>query len=174
MPKRQRKIYSRPRKRFDKKTIQEENALINRYGLKTRREVWKADFAIRKMRNIAKKLITASEDEKKSFIAKHKTEGFAVETISDVLALTKEDYLKRRLQSVVVKKGMATTHKQARQFITHKHVSINGSIINTPSHLTTSEEESSITIDVSLPSKKELTSDEKELLEQIKHKGEEK
>jgi small subunit ribosomal protein S4 len=173
MPIRSKKIYNRPRKMFDKKIMKEEQALVKRYGLKNRREVWKAGFAIGKIRDIAKELISASDEDKKKFVQQQKEKGFSVETISDVLALNVEDYLKRRLQSILVKKGLCTKPKQARQFITHKHVSINKNIINAPSHLTTAEEEQSISLDIALPAKK-LTKDEETLLEEIKHKEEPK
>ena len=158
---------------FDKKIMAEEQALVARYGLKNRREVWKAGFAIGKIRDIAKKLIGAPDEDKAKFVKQQKEKGFPVETIADVLALNTEDYLKRRLQSILVRKGLCTKPKQARQFITHKHVSINKNIINAPSHLTTAEEELDISLDIALPAKK-LTKDEEELLQKIKHKEEEK
>jgi len=169
MPIRSKKIYNRPKKMFDKKIMSEEQALVKRYGLKNRREVWKAGFAIGKIRDIAKKLIGGSDEDKEKFVKQQKEKGFPVETIADVLALNTEDYLKRRLQSILVKKGLCTKPKQARQFITHKHVSINKNIINAPSHLTTAKEEQEINLDIALPAKK-LTKDEEELLQEIKHK----
>jgi len=79
------------------------------------------------------------------------------------------------LQSIVVAKGMAQTHKQARQFITHKHVKVNGSIISAPRHLTTLEEESNIELNLSMPQKKVISDEEKDLLRKLKHeKPEEK
>jgi small subunit ribosomal protein S4 len=154
MPKRKRKAFNRPRKLFDSTRIKEENNLIKKYGLKNKREVWRADFAIEKIRNIAKKLITASPEEKQKFIDKQKSRGFEIETIAGVLGLGKEDYLKRRLQSVVTKKKLSQTPRQARQFIAHKHVTIAGNIIDSPSHLTTLKEEADLDLIVRLPIKK--------------------
>lgn len=170
MPKRKHKKYNRPKKLYDKAIIKEENNLITKYGLKNRREVWRADYAIGRIRRIAKTLIAADEDKKNEFIERQKNKGFNVETIADVLALSKEDYLKRRLQSIVVTKKFATTHKQARQFITHKHVLLNGKYIDAPSHLTTLKEESSINIDLKLPEKKQISDAEKEILNKLKPK----
>jgi len=62
---------------------------------------------------------------------------------------------------------LARTHKQARQFITHKHVTIDNKIINSPSHLTTLKEEKLLQLKLSLPGKKELTSEEKEFLKHM-------
>ena len=144
MPIRKHKKFSRPRKMFDIALIKEEQNLIKKYGLKSRREVWRASFAVEKMRNLAKELITADEKLKKEFVERQASKGFNVASIADVLALGKEDYLKRRLQSVIVAKKLAQTHKQARQLITHKHVKLKGHFINSPSHLTTIEEENSL------------------------------
>ncbi len=170
MPKRKRKMFTRPRKLYESKRIADENVLVKKYGLKNKREIWKANFAVEKIRKIAKDLITAPEEKKQKFIEKQKARGFAVNSIADILGLTNEDYLKRRLQSILVKKGLVTTPKQARQFIVHKHVTIFGNKINIPSHLTTVEEEANVELKLVRPIKKEeLKSEEKAFLEEIKN-----
>ena len=65
---RKKKKYSRPRKLFDKIRIEEENELIKKYGLKNKKEIWKADSAIGRVRNQAKNLITADSEEQKKLI----------------------------------------------------------------------------------------------------------
>ena len=155
---------------FDIVLIKEEKNLIKRYGLKNRREVWKASFAVEKIRNIAKTLIAADETKKEEFVSRQAAKGFKVSSIADVLALGKEDYLKRRLQSIVVAKGLAKTHKQARQAIVHKCIKIDGHFINSPSHLTTVEEEAGIESTIKFVEKKEMTSEEKKFLESMKGK----
>jgi len=157
---------------YDVAIMKEEQGLIKKYGLKTRREVWKADRVISTIRNIAKTLITADEKEKQSFIERQAKKGFKVETIADVLGLNKEDLLKRRIQSIIVEKKFALTYKQARQLITHKHVRINGKVIDSPAHLTTLEEEANIEVNISIPQEKVISKEEKELLEKMKIKPE--
>ena len=83
----------------------------------------------------AKKLISAGPEEQKALFNRLKKMGFAVNSIGDILALEKEDYLNRRLQTILVHKKLATTSKSARQLITHKHVLINGEVVNTPSYI---------------------------------------
>jgi small subunit ribosomal protein S4 len=168
MPIRKHQKFNRPKKIFDITVIKEEQALIKKYGLKNRREVWKADFAIGKIRNIAKSLITADKEKQDKFLETQKEKGFNVESIADVLGLKKEDYLKRRLQSLVFQKGIAKTPKQARQAITHKQIKIKGSIINSPSHLTTLKEEMTIEPTREITPKKEMSNEEKQVLNQIK------
>ncbi len=144
MPKRKQKKYSRPKRPYDKERIQDEDSLVKKYGLKNKKEIWKAGAAIEKIRGQAKSLLTKSEKEQEKFMEKLKKSGFDVNSIADILSLNKEDYLKRRLQSIVVKKGLATTPRQARQFIVHKHISINKEIINAPSYIVPIETEGKI------------------------------
>ncbi|MDP3026106.1 MAG: 30S ribosomal protein S4 [Nanoarchaeota archaeon] len=163
MPKRKRKQHSRPRRPFDKVRIGEENVLKEKYGLKNKKEIWKADSAIAKVRNLAKRLITKSDEEKRTFIERLQKVGFKVEKIADALALDKEDWLKRRLQTIIFMKKFASTPKQARQFVAHKHVSVGDRIINIPSYQVSLEEEPSVRLNLVL--KKE---NKKSKIEEIK------
>ncbi|MEM0465141.1 MAG: 30S ribosomal protein S4 [Candidatus Pacearchaeota archaeon] len=147
---RKHKKYSRPKKPYDKIRIQEEHLLIEKYGLKNKKEIWKADAAIARIRNRAKKLITKSEEEKQKFVEKLQKQGFKINTISDALGLDKEDYLKRRLQTIVFEKKLANSPKQARQLIVHKHVSIGNQIVSVPSYLVNLEEEPKIKLNIVL------------------------
>jgi len=164
------KKYKKPRKKFDKLRIEEENILIKRYGLKNKREIWKAEAEIKKIRNKAKKLITKSDEEKERLIVKLKKTGFEVNNIADVLGLDKEDLLKRRLQTILVKKKLVTTPGQARQSITHKKVMIGNKKINSPSYIVPIDKENEISI---VPLKKKVKKKEergKEKSEEIKER----
>lgn len=165
MPKRKRKKYSRPQRPFDKARIQEENILRDKYGLKNKKEIWKADAAIGRIRNLAKQLIIKSEEEKQAFVEKLQAKGFAVNSIADSLALDKEDWLKRRLQTLVFTKKLARTPKQARQLVAHKQVSVGNRTINIPSYQVSLEQESQIKLNIVLKTPKNL---KKELKEKIK------
>lgn len=165
--KRQKKKYSRPRKPFDKTRIDEENILRERYGLKNKKEIWKADASIRRIRNLAKELITKSEEEKQAFVERLQKKGFQVENLADALALNKEDWLKRRLQTVVHAKKLTTTPKQSRQFITHKHVTINGKFVNIPSYQVSLEEEPNVKLEIELKIQKPKKSKVEEIKEEI-------
>jgi small subunit ribosomal protein S4 len=133
--------YSRPKKPFDKIRMEEENVLVEKYGLKNKKEIWKADSEISRIRGLAKTLIVKSDEEKNAFINRLQKQGFNVSSLAEVLTLNKEDLLKRRLQTIVAQKGLANTPKQARQFITHKHISVNGRVVNIPSYMVALEEE---------------------------------
>jgi len=62
----------------------------------------------------------------------------------DILLLTVEDILRRRLQSLVFEKGFAKTIYQARQFVVHGHIQVRGKKINAPSYIVKKEEEDMI------------------------------
>lgn len=143
---RKHKKYSRPRKLYESQRIADENVLVENYGLKSKREIWRTEARVRYFRTRAKQLITASQKEQESLFNKLRTLGLNVSSVADVLALNKEDLLKRRLSSVLVAKNMATTPKQARQMITHKRVFIEGTIVNSPGYLVSVNDENHISI----------------------------
>jgi small subunit ribosomal protein S4 len=55
--------------------------------------------------------------------------------LDDVLDLQIEDILERRLQTIVFRRNMANSIHQARQLIVHRHISIDGKRISSPSYL---------------------------------------
>ncbi len=144
--KRKHKLYSRPKKLYDKPRIEEEGQIVKKFGLKNKREIWKAQAKVDSMREKAKKLISASEEDKNAFFERLNKIGLNVHSIADVLSLTKEDYLGRRLQTVVASKNLAPTVKAARQLITHKKVIVNGGIVNSPAYVVPVELEDKISI----------------------------
>jgi small subunit ribosomal protein S4 len=148
MPKRKHQKFNKPKRPFDKKRIDEEKKIVNKYGLKNKKEIWKAETEVDKLRNQAKKLLTKSEEEQKKFVERMKKQGFQVERIADILGLDKQDYLNRRLQTILHKKKIANTPKQARQFIVHKHVTIGDNVVNAPSYMVPVEQEEKISLKI--------------------------
>ncbi len=142
--KRKRKRFSKPKKIYELKRIISENILIKKYGLKNKKEIWKAKSSISRFRKRAKKLISENTEKKEKFFKKLNKIGFKTENISDVLALNEEDLLERRLQTFVFKKKIANSPKQARQLIVHKRILVNGNVVNTPSFLITKNLEDNI------------------------------
>lgn len=133
--KRKHKIYSRPKRPFDKARIDEEKGIKKEFGLKNKKEIWKSEAKIKTIREKAKKLISAGKEEQQVLFEQLKKIGLSVDSIADVLGLEKKDYLKRRLQTILVKKKLATTAKSARQLITHKKVLVNRKVIDSPSYI---------------------------------------
>jgi small subunit ribosomal protein S4 len=133
--KRKHKIYSRPKRPFDKARIDEEAIIKKEFGLKNKQEIWKADAKIKSARKKAKGLISAKPEKQKELFDRLKKIGLEVNSISDILGLDKRDYLKRRLQTVVLEKKLANTINSARQLITHKKVLVDGGIVSSPSYI---------------------------------------
>ncbi len=144
--KRKHKSYSRPKRPFDKTRIEEEAKIKEEYGLKNKIEIWKANSQIKSIREKAKNLISAGQDKQKALFDRLKKIGFRADSISDVLSLEKEDYLNRRLQTIVFKKRIARSPKHARQMIVHKKILVNGRAVNSPSYIVPVEFEEKISV----------------------------
>ncbi len=162
--KRKHKTYSRPKRPFNKGRIDEEAEIKKEFGLKNKREIWKAEAKVKSIREKAKKLISASPEEQRALFEKLKKMGLKVSSITDVLSLDKSDYLKRRLQTIVANKKLATTLKSARQLIIHKKVVVDGEIVDSPSYIVSVDLEKKISIKARKKkhAKKEIKSEEKQ------------
>ena len=163
--KRKHKIYSRPKRPFEKGRIEEENKIREEFGLKNKREIWRAEAKVKTMREKAKQLISAPVERQKALFEQLNKLGIKVKSIPDVLSLSKEDYMKRRLQTVLVKKRLAQTMKAARQLIVHKKVMIESKVVSIPSYIVPVELEEKISVKAKKPKKKiieEKVSEEKD------------
>lgn len=132
------KTYSKPRRPWDKSRIEEERKMMRSYGLKRKREIWKAASLLRAYRQRARNLAAVkNEVEEKRLLEKLYKLGLLEKdaTLTDVLGLTVDNLLERRLQTIVVKKGLANTMKQARQLITHGHIAIDKRKVIFPSFM---------------------------------------
>ncbi|MHB1662724.1 MAG: 30S ribosomal protein S4, partial [Thermoplasmataceae archaeon] len=65
-------------------------------------------------------------------------------SLDDILSLNIDNVLERRLQTLVYRKSLAKTIVQARQLITHGHISMNGRRVTIPGMLVEQSEEESI------------------------------
>ena len=130
-PKKQRRKYSKPSHPWQRTRLEEEKIIKNEYSLKNKKELWKMNSLLSKFKAQTKILIrkTGEQGEKETneFLNKlTKLNLIPANTpIEDVLNLTIKDVLERRLQTVVYRKGLGKTMKQARQFITHGHIIVN-------------------------------------------------
>jgi small subunit ribosomal protein S4 len=148
MVKRKSNLYSRPKKAFDSARIAEEGIIVKKYGLKNKKEIWKAKSKVSEIRRRAKSLIPQTDEKKKEFFEKLQKIGLNVNNIVDALALTTENLLDRRLQTVLFSKGLSSTILQSRQLIVHKNVLVAGNVVNIPSFIVTRELENKISLKV--------------------------
>ncbi|TAJ43387.1 30S ribosomal protein S4 [Methanofollis fontis] len=149
------KQYSTPKRRFEKTRIEEEAKIIIEYGLRNKRELWKAQSVLRKYRKATREILAlesagtdpARAEAKKQQMINH-LERYGLVSgevdIDDILALRVEQELERRLQTMVYRKGLARSPKQARQFITHGHIAVNGRKVTIPGYLVPKSEEAGV------------------------------
>ena len=139
-PRKLRKKYSKPKHPWQAARIAAERPLMHEYGLKNKKEIWKAQSSLKKFTNQAKLLSTIKnehqEREKQQLINRLIKLGLLEKwkDREDVLGLNLRNILDRRLQTLAFKKGLAKTANQARQLIVHGHVAINGQKITVPSY----------------------------------------
>ena len=148
LPIKHRKKYIFHKKRWDKNIILDEAVLIKDYALKNKKEIRKIEFLISKYKKIAKFLNRNTQlkesEQAQLFIQKLKDKGFVnIDAVSldEILDIKIRDILERRLSNIVYKLKLARSPKQARQFIVHKHITINGQLISSPSYLVSLNEE---------------------------------
>lgn len=149
-PRKSKKNYNRPRSIWTSDQISAELYVVGSYGLRNKRELWKAQTEIARIRNQARALLSLSieiRQEKETELLNYLSRLGLVSdqsTLDDVLNLKIEDILERRLQTMVMKKSNLKSPYQARQLVVHGHVSIGNRKINLPGYLVRREEEQSI------------------------------
>jgi small subunit ribosomal protein S4 len=151
-PRKARKQYSRPRSPWRADQLAQELYLLGTFGLRNKRELWKSQTHLSSIRKQARTLLAATEQvrlrEEKKLLDSLRSSGLVTEaaTLDDILSLTVEDLLSRRLQTMIFKKGMALSPLHARQLIVHGHVAIGGRIITIPGYEVGHDEEGTVAL----------------------------
>ncbi len=153
-PKFLRRTYDTPKHPWEAGRMEEERKLLQKYGLKNKRELWKAQSILRGFRRHARLLQAnlrvgepQAQRETTQLLGRLTRLGVlpvGTPTIDDVLALTTEDVLKRRFEWIVFSQGLAPTAYGARQWIVHGHFSIGDHRVTRPGYLVPSAEEHQI------------------------------
>jgi small subunit ribosomal protein S4 len=149
-PRRPRRTYSKPKSPWRSDQLAQELYLVGSYGLRNKRELWKAYTALSSIRKQARHLLAASAlvrgREERKLLDSLQRKGLVPEGVilDDVLNLSIEDMLSRRLQTIIYKRGSAVSPLQARQLIVHRHVKIGDRIVTVPGYQVTSDEEKHI------------------------------
>ena len=163
-PGRMKKLYDTPNHPWQKARIEEETGLVKKYGLRNKKSVWKHASELRKYRGNARTLLgvlsagNLPDDshfimDAQNIVKKLQTLGVLKDDskLEDILALKIEDIMERRLQTIVYRKGYANSVKQARQFIVHGHISLNGRKMNVPGYLVLKGEEDQLSFYIGSP-----------------------
>ncbi len=151
-PKNPRRVWKKPKRPLNYDLKMEELKTLGTFGLKTKRELWKAHTQLSRLRHQARSLLALRQEvrEKKEPILMQSLAkvGLVEEssTLDDVLNLQVTDLLSRRLQTVVLKKFSFKTPYQARQAVVHGHIMIGDRIVNVPSYVVRTNEEKQVSL----------------------------
>jgi small subunit ribosomal protein S4 len=161
-PGKNRKTYSRPRTPFQSERIAAEVEMVKAYGLRNKRELWKAQAVLRKYRQASRKMLAAvslgqAPPESEAILGRLKRLGMLKEEgdLDAILSMKISDVLERRLQTQVYRQGLANSLKQSRQFITHGHIQVSGRRVTIPGYLVKRGDEMTINYYIGSPMAKE-------------------
>jgi len=149
-PKYPRKVWRKPKRPLNYELKMEELKTLGTFGLKTKKELWKAHTELSRVRHQARSLLALRQEireEKEPVLMNSlKRVGLVEEssTLDDVLNLQVTDLLSRRLQTIVMKNFGFKTPYQARQAVVHGHVMIGDRVVNIPSYVVTLNEEKDV------------------------------
>ena len=134
--------FKTPRRPYEKERLDSELKLCGEYGLRCKKEVWRVKYTVAKLRKSARGLLTLDEKDPRRLF-----EGAAIlrqcrrigvlddqkMKLDYVLALTAEEFLERRLQTQVLKLGLAKSIHHARVLIKQRHIRVGRQVVNVPS-----------------------------------------
>merc|ERR1712188_25227 len=112
---------------------------LRNFSKKNKREIWRVRLALAKIRGIARTLLTKDEKDPKRMF-----EGQALmrrmirygildedkQRLDYVLGLSLENFMERRLQTLVFKRGLAKSIHHARVLIRQRHIRVGRQIVN--------------------------------------------
>ena len=150
-PKKPRKKWESPGHPWIKTRLLREMELVGTYGLRNKRELWIAETMLRRIKHLARSLLALPEEERIKRLQQLSSRLYGMgilqtpnADISDILNLSVEAILERRLQTIVWRKGLAKTIHQARQLIVHGHIAVKGRRVTSPGYLVSRDEENYI------------------------------
>merc|ERR1712093_233459 len=154
------KTSKNPKRAYDKERLDHELQMLGTYGLKNKREIRRVGLILSKVRAVARHLLTLDEKDPRRIF-----EGQALmrrmirygildedkQRLDYVLALKIEDFMERRLQTLVFKRGLAKSIHHARVLIRQKHIRVGRQIVDIPSLMVRVESQPHIEFSLASP-----------------------
>lgn len=135
----------KPKKKFDppkhpwqKTRLAEELTYVGEYGLRNKQELWRVRTALTGIRVNARDLLALSatlRGQREAQLLGRLNRLSLLEAsaqLDDVLDVGIRDILERRLQTQVLRQGLAKTIQQARQLVVHGHIAMDGRRVRSP------------------------------------------
>nr|AGV54486.1 40S ribosomal protein S9-2-like protein [Phaseolus vulgaris] len=138
------KTFKKPRRPYEKERLDAELKLVGEYGLRCKRELWRVQYALSRIRNNARNLLTLDEKNPRRIF-----EGEALLRRMFRYGLPRRDPEQTRLRPRThcrelprasppdprLQSGMAKSIHHARVLIKQRHIRVGRQVVNIPSFL---------------------------------------
>merc|ERR1712072_1466824 len=154
------KTFRKPKRPFEKERLDAEMKIVGEYGLKNKREVWRVQYVLSRIRTAARELLTLDEKNEtrmfqgEALLRRMVRLGLLLENerkLDYVLGLTTAKIMERRLQTKVFKLGLAKSVHHARVLIRQRHIRVGKQICDIPSFLVRVDSEKHIDFALTSP-----------------------
>merc|ERR1712139_233420 len=144
----------------EKERLDAELKIIGQYGLRCKKEIWRVRLALAKIRSTARSLLTKDDKdpvrifEGEALMRRLRRYGILDEDkqrLDYVLSLELENFMNRRLQTLVFKRGLAKSIHHARVLIRQRHIRVGRQVVNVPSFMVRLESEPHIEFALNSP-----------------------
>jgi small subunit ribosomal protein S9e len=155
-----RKKYKTVRRPYEKERLDQELKICGEYGLRCKREIWRVQLMLSKVRKSARTLLTLDpKDPRRLFetpplLRRLKRYGLLTDdenSLDDILKLTTQRFMERRLQTKVLKQGLAKSIHHARVLIRQRHIRVGKQVVNVPSFVVRTDSEKHIDLALDSP-----------------------
>ncbi|CBK19682.2 uncharacterized protein [Blastocystis hominis] len=136
--------FSTPRRPFERERLDQELRICGEFGLRCKREIWRVQLVLAKIRKAARELLTLPEDDPRrifqgaAIIRRMARLGLVSEEemkLDMILELSTSKLMDRRLQTRVFKLGLAKSIHHARVLIKQRHIRVGQQVVNAPSFM---------------------------------------